>query len=98
MSCRPLSMSTHRNAGSTTRCFDRRFETPIAALLSRAGPTRCALCTPGERIYTFWKYFRNAFARNAGLRIDHLLLSPAIAGRLIAAAVDKGERSRARLG
>jgi hypothetical protein len=31
---------------------------------------------PNERIYTFWKYFRNAFARDAGLRIDHLLLSP----------------------
>jgi exodeoxyribonuclease-3 len=31
---------------------------------------------PGERVCTFWKYFRNAFARNAGLRIDHLLLSP----------------------
>jgi hypothetical protein len=33
---------------------------------------------PGERIYTFWKYFRNAFAPDAGLRIDHLLLSPAL--------------------
>jgi hypothetical protein len=44
---------------------------------------------PGERIYTFWKYFRNAFARDAGLRIDHLLLSPAVAGRLIAAGVDR---------
>ena len=32
---------------------------------------------PNERIYTFWKYFRNAFARDAGLRIDHLLLSRA---------------------
>jgi exodeoxyribonuclease-3 len=31
---------------------------------------------PGERIYTFWDYFRNAFGRDAGLRIDHLLLSP----------------------
>jgi exodeoxyribonuclease-3 len=29
---------------------------------------------PDERIYTFWKYFRNAWARDAGLRIDHLLL------------------------
>jgi exodeoxyribonuclease-3 len=29
---------------------------------------------PGERIYTFWDYFRNAWARNAGLRIDHLLI------------------------
>jgi exodeoxyribonuclease III len=55
---------------------------------------------PDERIYTFWKYFRNAFARNAGLRIDHLLLSPPLAKRLTAAGVDrdvcgprKGERS-----
>jgi exodeoxyribonuclease-3 len=51
---------------------------------------------PGERIYTFWKYFRNAFARDAGLRIDHLLLSPAIAGRLVAAEVDRDIRSRER--
>jgi exodeoxyribonuclease-3 len=34
---------------------------------------------PGERIYTFWDYFRNAYGRDAGLRIDHLLLSPALA-------------------
>jgi len=43
---------------------------------------------PGETIYTFWDYFRNAYARNAGLRIDHLLLSPALAGRLVGAGVD----------
>jgi len=47
---------------------------------------------PGERIYTFWKYFRNAFARDAGLRLDHFLLSPSIAGRLEAAEVDRGVR------
>ena len=33
----------------------------------------------GERIYTFSDYFRNAFACDAGLRIDHLMLSPAAA-------------------
>jgi len=43
---------------------------------------------PDETIYTFWDYFRNAYARNAGLRIDHLLLSPSLAGRLVAAEVD----------
>jgi exodeoxyribonuclease III len=48
---------------------------------------------PGERIYTFWDYFRNAYARNAGLRIDHLLLNPAIAPRLKAAGVDSHVRS-----
>jgi exodeoxyribonuclease-3 len=49
---------------------------------------------PGERIYTFWKYFRNAFARDAGLRIDHLLLSPPLGKRLTAAGVDREVRGR----
>jgi exodeoxyribonuclease III len=49
---------------------------------------------PGERIYTFWDYWRNAFARNAGLRIDHLLLSPSLAKRLTAAGVDREVRGR----
>ncbi|HYC40426.1 MAG TPA: exodeoxyribonuclease III [Chitinophagaceae bacterium] len=43
---------------------------------------------PEETIYTFWDYFRNAFARNAGLRIDHFLLSPALLPRLMTAGVD----------
>jgi exodeoxyribonuclease-3 len=47
---------------------------------------------PDERIYTFWDYFRNAWPRNAGLRIDHFLLSPSIAGRLVAADVDRDVR------
>jgi hypothetical protein len=47
---------------------------------------------PGERIYTFWDYFRNAWARDAGLRIDHLLLSPPLARRLITAGVDRDVR------
>jgi exodeoxyribonuclease III len=49
---------------------------------------------PEERIYTFWDYFRNAWPRNAGLRIDHLLLSPSIAPRLRAAGVDREARGR----
>lgn len=48
---------------------------------------------PGERIYTFWDYFRNAYARDAGLRIDHLLLSPQVAPRLLAAGVDREVRA-----
>ena len=47
---------------------------------------------PGERIYTFWDYFRNAFARDAGLRIDHILLSRAVAKRLHVAGVDREVR------
>jgi exodeoxyribonuclease-3 len=47
---------------------------------------------PGEKIYTFWDYFRNAYGRGAGLRIDHFLLSPQIAKRLKSADVDRHVR------
>jgi exodeoxyribonuclease-3 len=47
---------------------------------------------PDEKIYTFWDYFRNAYGRNAGLRIDHFLLSPVVAKRLSAAGVDRDVR------
>jgi exodeoxyribonuclease-3 len=47
---------------------------------------------PGERIYTFWDYFRNAWARDAGLRIDHFLLSPGLLPLLKAAGVDREVR------
>jgi exodeoxyribonuclease-3 len=47
---------------------------------------------PGERVYTFWDYFRNAWGRDAGLRIDHLLLNPAAAKRLVSAGVDRHVR------
>jgi exodeoxyribonuclease III len=47
---------------------------------------------PDEIIYTFWDYFRNAYGRNAGLRIDHFLLSPKLEKRLAAAGVDRHVR------
>jgi exodeoxyribonuclease-3 len=45
-----------------------------------------------QRIYTFWDYKRNRWPRDAGLRLDHLLLSPALAPRLKTAGVDKPVR------
>jgi exodeoxyribonuclease-3 len=44
------------------------------------------------RVYTFWDYFRQHWPRDAGLRIDHLLLSPSIAPRLVDAGVDRWVR------
>ncbi len=49
---------------------------------------------PDAAIYTFWDYFRDRFARNSGLRIDHLLLNPQAAARLESAGVDKAVRAR----
>lgn len=47
---------------------------------------------PEETIYTFWDYFRNAYGRNAGLRIDHFLLSRHLKDKLKDAGVDKHVR------
>ena len=47
---------------------------------------------PEEVIYTFFDYFRNAYERNAGLRIDHFLLSSHLDKRLLAAGVDRNVR------
>jgi exodeoxyribonuclease-3 len=44
---------------------------------------------PSKPIYTFWDYKRNRWPRDAGLRLDHLLLSPALAPRLLKAGVDR---------
>ena len=63
-----------------------------ARLLDQGWTDALRVLHPGERVYTFWKYFRNAFARDAGLRIDHLLLSPDLAPRLKAAGVDRQVR------
>jgi exodeoxyribonuclease-3 len=47
---------------------------------------------PKEKIYTFWDYFRNAYGRDAGLRIDHFLLSPGVSKRLKAGGVHRDVR------
>lgn len=47
---------------------------------------------PNEKIYTFWDYFRNAYGRDAGLRIDHFLLSTELDKRLFAGGVDRDVR------
>ena len=49
---------------------------------------------PDAPIYTFWDYLRNRWPRDAGLRIDHLLLSKDVAGRLVDAGVDREVRGR----
>ncbi|PWR23653.1 exodeoxyribonuclease III [Zavarzinia compransoris] len=51
---------------------------------------------PGPRRYTYWDYQARAFERNNGLRIDHLLLSPQAADRLLDAGVDRTPREKER--
>ena len=49
---------------------------------------------PSGRVYTFWDYQAGAWRRDAGLRIDHALLSAELTERLVSAVPDKGEREQ----
>ena len=51
---------------------------------------------PDAPMYTFWDYMRNRWQRDAGLRLDHLLLSPELPERLVAAGVDRDVRGEDR--
>ena len=48
---------------------------------------------PTQKIFTYWDYFRNAFHRDAGIRMDHILLSPDLEKRLKGGGVDRDVRS-----
>jgi exodeoxyribonuclease III len=66
-----------------------------AELLSQGWLDSLRHLHPDERIYTFWDYFRDHWPRNAGLRIDHILLNHELAPRLKAAGVDSWVRGEA---
>jgi exodeoxyribonuclease-3 len=72
--------------------FRQEVRTAIARLTAQGWTDALRKLYPDERIYTFWDYLRYAWRRNAGLRIDHFLLSPAIAVRLTEASVDRDVR------
>ncbi|MXO04137.1 exodeoxyribonuclease III [Flavobacterium sp. HBTb2-11-1] len=64
----------------------------FATIVSQGWTDAIRKLYPDEKIYTFWDYFRNAYQRDAGLRIDHFLLSPQIAKKLNAGGVDRHVR------
>jgi exodeoxyribonuclease-3 len=63
-----------------------------ARLLRQGWTDAVADLHPGERMYTFWHYLRNRWPRDAGLRLDHLLVSPQLLPRLAASGVDRAVR------
>ncbi|MBW9080639.1 exodeoxyribonuclease III [Rhizobium pusense] len=73
--------------------FRPEVRAAYADLIAMGWTDAIRLLHPDDQIYTFWKYFRNAFARNAGLRIDHFLLSSSLVERLQACGVDKFARA-----
>jgi exodeoxyribonuclease-3 len=63
-----------------------------AALLKQGWIDSIRFLHPKEKIFTYWDYFRNAFARDAGIRMDHILISPVLKKRLVAGSVDRHVR------
>jgi exodeoxyribonuclease III len=91
-------MPTERDVYKPERWLDDALFAPeardaFARLLAQGWTDALRTLHPDETIYTFWDYFRNAWGRNAGLRIDHLLLSPSLAPKLKHAEVDREVRS-----
>ncbi len=73
--------------------FHPEVRRAFADLIAQGWTDAVRALHPDEKIYTFWDYFRNAFARDAGLRIDHFLLSPPVTPWLRSAAVRKAPRA-----
>ncbi len=61
----------------------------FAKIMSQGWTDALRKLNPDEVVYTFWDYFRNNFERNAGIRIDHFLLSKHLAEKLSAGGVDR---------
>jgi len=65
----------------------------FAALLAQGWVDALRALHPDDpALYTFWDYMRKRWERNAGLRLDHLLVSPSLQSRLVEAGVDRAER------
>ena len=82
-----------------TRSWDRdaliqpESRAAFGALLAQGWSDAIRTLHPAKPMFTFWDYKRNRWPRDAGLRLDHLLLSPALAPRLTRAGVDRKARS-----
>jgi exodeoxyribonuclease-3 len=65
-----------------------------AHILAQGWVDAIRMLHPSEPMYTFWDYKRQRWERDAGLRLDHILLSPSLVDRLRAASVDRGVRGK----
>ena len=67
----------------------------FARLLGQGWIDAIRMLHPDAKIYTFWDYMRNRWQRDAGLRLDHVLLNRRAANRLVKSGVDRDVRGLA---
>ena len=104
-SCRPIAIFIRKTPTPRMRCCSREARARFAHLLDQGWRDAIRSLNPDTPMYTYWSYLRNRWPRDAGLRLDHLLLSKEAAKRLVAAGRRsrgarrrKRQRSRAGLG
>jgi DNA ligase D-like protein (predicted polymerase) len=89
----PTDLDTYKpKKYETNALFRPESKAAYKALVDQGWTDAIRILHPHERIYTFWDYLRNAYERDAGLRLDHFLLNKAVAPRLQQAQVDKHVR------
>jgi exodeoxyribonuclease-3 len=76
----------------TDALFLPQTRSVFQAIVSQGWTDAVRKLYPEQKFYTFYDYFRNAYGRDAGLRIDHFLLSPQLSNRLVAAGTDREVR------
>lgn len=72
--------------------FSPEARNRYAALLAQGWTDAIRALHPDEQVYSFWPYWRESFARDAGIRIDHALLNPPLMPRLEEAGIDREPR------
>ena len=74
------------------RLCSRKPRALFARLLDQGWIDAIRTLHPNAKMYTFWDYMRNRWQRDAGLRLDHLLLNRIAANRLVKSGVDRDVR------
>ncbi len=90
--CRPTSISIRPSPTRENALLQPESRTLFRQLLEQGWVDAIRKLHPDAPMFTFWDYMRNRWPRDAGLRLDHLLLSKSAARRLVDAGVDRDVR------
>ena len=89
-SARPTTTSSTPRSSRTPRTSRRRSARPSRRSSTTGTPRSTRAYAPG---YTYWDYYRQRFERDRGLKIDFVLATPSLAGRVTGAFIDREERA-----
>ncbi|SUX44303.1 exodeoxyribonuclease III [Chryseobacterium indoltheticum] len=72
--------------------FRKEVRKSFADLQKKGWIDSLRILNPGKKVFTFWDYMYHSYDRNAGMRLDHILISPYLASSLENSGVDSSVR------